>query len=187
MPIAADLLGADVAPAVGAALVTAGIAVLLAVLRAVGLVITGKRERRRALYSEAYRSAMAWRELLYRVRRRAYGAEAERELIDAFHDLQEKLDYYEGWTASESLWMGRSYCRLVSEIKDSTRAPIRAAWEEADRRKPSEGTRDDDVLPDVTATRDSYLKDVRDHLSLNPLWKIAVVWRNRVWFRKGQR
>lgn len=181
--IVAEFLGLDIAPAVGAALVAAGAGVLLAALRALALVVSGAQERRRELYSEAYKAAMAWREMVYRVRRRTDGDEAARALIDRFHELQERIDFYEGWIASESRAMGRSFCRLVKAIKTKTEAPLRVAWEELDRRMPAQGVRDDDDHPDVRQERDAFLTDVRQHLSLLLYPKVAVAWRNR----KGQK
>lgn len=116
--------------------------VLLAVLRALALWATGKRDRQRELYIRAYKTAMAWREMVYRVRRRAEGVEAERTLIDRFHELQEEIDYYQGWTAGESKWMGRSFCGLVAAIKEATREPIRFAWAQPERRTAVESVRD---------------------------------------------
>lgn len=172
----------DINPAVAGALVAAGVTLLLALLRAFAVTITGRRDRQRGLYSEAYRAAMTWREMVYRVRRRGTDTSDERQLVDAFHELQESIDFHEGWIASESLWMGRSYCRLVRAVKDKTSSQIQDAWDEPERRAPARGTMPDDEHPDLKSERDAFLRDVRHHLSLNPLWKLAVVWRNRKWF-----
>lgn len=48
-----------------------------AVLTALFGITQARRDRRRNLYSTAYRSAMAWKEMVYRVRRRAGGAVAD--------------------------------------------------------------------------------------------------------------
>lgn len=173
------LLGLDFSnPAVAAAAITAAVTILLAILRAVALWSTGKRDRQRELYSQAYKTAMAWREMLYRVRRRADGDEAERALIDRFHELQEEIDYYQGWTASESKWMGRSFCRLVAGIKEATRELIRLAWAEPKRRTAAESVREADGHPATDAARDTFLKDIRNHLSLFPVMKVFVFFRN---------
>lgn len=177
--ILAEFLGLDIAPAVGAALATAVAGLVLAALRALALVVSGAQDRRRALYSEAYKAAMAWREMVYRVRRRARDAESERALVERFHELQERIDYYEGWTASESKAMGRSYCRLVRAIKSKTEDPIREAWTEPNGRAAGESGRDDDEHPDLRAEREAFLDDVRNHLSLLFVTRIAVAWRNR--------
>src|SRR2546421_434960 len=86
------------------ALVVAGIAalatLLVAILAALAAHFASKRERRRVLYSEAVRTAVGWKEMLYRLRRRQAGE--ERELIHRFHDLQDQLSYYQAWVGSES-------------------------------------------------------------------------------------
>jgi hypothetical protein len=169
-------------PAVAAAIVTAVAGILLAVLRAGALVVSGKRERQRDLYGKAYRAAMAWREMLYRVRRRGAGEDADRALIERFHELQEEIDYYQGWTASDGRWIGRSYCRLVEEIKRETRPLLQGAWAEQERRPAAAMARDEDGHPQTDEARDRFLKDVRNHLSLWVLPKFAVVWRNRKCF-----
>jgi hypothetical protein len=100
--------------------------------------------------------------------------------------LQEEIDYYQGWIASESPWLGRSYCRLVADVKDSTKADIAKAWSEEKRRTPAEGTRDDDRHPNCIKTTDRFLFDVRSHLSVWVVPKLFVVWRNRKWFGGNQ-
>ena len=177
--IIANFMGLDIAPAVGAAAIAAVGALLLAGFRAAALVVSGAQARRREVYSEAYKAAMAWREMLYRVRRRADGDRAAHALVDRFHDLQEQLDYFEGWVASESASMAKSYCRLVAAIKMKTRGPLQAAWSENRRRLPSDGPLEGDKHPDLTAERDAFLKDVRSHLSFLLFPRIAVIWRNR--------
>jgi hypothetical protein len=176
--ILADFLGVDIAPGVGAALITVAAGALLALLRAAVRVASDAQDRRRRLYSKAYKDAMAWREMVYRVRRRTGGEETDRALIERFHKLQERIDYYEGWTASESRWMGRSYCRLVNAIKEKCAGPLRDAWTEGERRPPADGSRGEDVHPNLTKEREVFLKDVRNHLSLWLFPKLFVVWRN---------
>jgi hypothetical protein len=134
-----------------------GVTVLLAVLRALALWATGKRDRQRELYIRAYKTAMAWRGMVYRVRRRAEGVEAERTLIDRFHELQEEIDYYQGWTAGESRWMGRSFCGPVAAIKEATRGtdPVRlGAARAADGRRERAGHR---AAPETLARRGAPL------------------------------
>lgn len=178
------LLGIDLGddPEVKSALIAACVAIVLAALGGLAGYVTGKRERQRDLYSKAYKAAMGWREMLYRVRRRAAGDEAERALIERFHELQEELDYYQGWIASESPWLGRSYCRLVADVKASCRQDIVAAWGETERRTAALGTLEGDNSPDCGQTSERFLFDVRSHLSIWVLPKLLVVGRNRKWF-----
>ncbi len=163
--------------AVDAALVAGIVAVTLAVLRGLALLMVAGQDRRRKLYAEAYEAAMAWGEMVHRVRRRGEGDEAERKLIDKFHDLQLKLSYYEGWTATEGKALGRSYCRFVEEAKEKASPLIAQA-----RTKPGhpfgEPTEDGDQL-DLTEERDRFLRDVRAQLSLWWFPRLGVMWRNR--------
>ena len=85
----------DVKLVVGAS--SAITAVSVAVISAALARVFSQRDRRRQMYGEAFRTALAWREVVYRVRRRDNSEQHDRELIDRFHDLQERLDYYEGW------------------------------------------------------------------------------------------
>ena len=78
-------------------------AIVVAVFTAVFARLSAQRDRRRQMYGEAFRTALEWREMLYRVRRRDNTDEGDRVIVDKFHDLQERLDYYEaGSVASRS-------------------------------------------------------------------------------------
>ncbi|WP_280214811.1 hypothetical protein [Nocardia cyriacigeorgica] len=152
-------------------------AVVVAVLSALFARIFSQRDRRRQMYGEAFRAALEWREMLYRVRRRDNTEDSERIIIDKFHDLQERLDYYEGWIGSESKYMRRSYRKLIHEAKQATRDLIRDAWDTPGKK----GNADPgDVHPQISADiQDGFLRDVRNHLSLQP-WRWALVaLRNR--------
>lgn len=137
-----------------------------------------KRQQRRATYSEAVRAATAWKELLYRVRRRQKGQAPT--IIELFHQAQDNLSYYEAWVGAESQYMARSYARLVKAVKQSTETLIREAWKDAIRRVPGDA-RPSDAHPDLDDAVKAFLQDVRSHLSPWPWpWrKIAMVCRNR--------
>lgn len=171
--------GARMSPSVLAALIAAGSAVVLTVLRSLGWLVSAPRDRRRDLYGLAYQDAMAWLEMLYRVRRRARGPEAERELIERFHELQEQIDYHRGWLGSESRYLARSYCRLVLAIKKSSEPLIQEAWEQ-EPRTPGTPAPGGERHVQVEADSLRFLADVRLHLSLWPLIPGALLaWRNR--------
>lgn len=164
-----------------ATLIAAGIAALSAVMVTlisafIARVYVG-RDRRRQMYGEAFRAALEWREMVYRVRRRGNTRESQRAVIDKFHELQEQLDFYEGWIGSESKYMRRSFERLVTVAKDATQADIQAAWEKPGKKSNADP---DDHHPIIDqAVVNGYLRDVRGHLSLQPGRWIAVAWRNR--------
>ncbi|HST68180.1 MAG TPA: hypothetical protein VLI94_00810 [Solirubrobacterales bacterium] len=160
-----------------AAIVAGVVSIAALLLRAFGLLLTGQLERQRSLFSEAYRAAMGWREQLYRVRRRPNTQEAEYQLINEFHDLQEKIDFYEGWAASEGKSIGRSYCRLVRETKAETAALLQQAWAQPGR-DPGLPAPDGEIHPDLSSVRERFLFDVRCQLSLFLLPRVLVYFRN---------
>ncbi|HWI05993.1 MAG TPA: hypothetical protein VNT54_00580 [Solirubrobacteraceae bacterium] len=176
----ADFLGIDgVAPAVAAALIAAAATLSVTLLKALGWLISGPRDRRRQLYGQAYEDAMGWLEMVYRIRRRANTDEADRALVERFHTLQERINHHRGWLGSESKYLARSYCRLVDAIKRETEPLIQAAWDD-DGRGPRIKTPNDDGHPNVEDESLRFLADVRLHLSIWPvLPRLLLVWRSR--------
>lgn len=175
-----DILGLNTGdPAVAAAVIGAAGGLLLAGVRAIAWLVSGPRDRRRALYGTAYQDALAWLEMLYRVRRRANEEADERQLVGRFHVLQEQIDYHRGWLGSESKYLARSYCRLVGEIKQQSEGPLREAWGNPGRR-PSEPPDTGKPHPSVESQSLRFLTDVRLHLSLWPVIpRLVLVLRNR--------
>ncbi len=161
-----------------AALITASATSLVAVLTIASGYLSEKRLRRRTLYGEAYKSAMAWIELVGRVRRRRAGPEAESQLIEKFHSLQEEILFHRGWIGSESVYMQRSFDRLVSQIKEESGPMIREAWEADSPTNPSASLANSE-FPDATRDAVRFLRDVRNHLSPLQVPKLAVAWYNR--------
>lgn len=158
------------------------VAALTALLVAWSGRVTQRQDSRRSLYSEAYKSALGWVEMLYRVRRRDPAKQPE--LVEMFHLLQERLDYHQGWIESESRSLGRSYRDLVSTLKNVTKAPIRQAWRD-DPCDPADGfdVQADD-LPGVAAAKDRFIADVRDHLTVLRFWRRVALkrrYRDQVW------
>lgn len=99
------------------------------------------------------------------------------EIIDRFHDLQERLDFYEGWIGSESKYMRRSFTTLVDASKRATENDIQAAWDKRGKSGNADPSDNHPVIdPVVTET---FLRDVRAHLSSRPLRWAGVAWRNR--------
>jgi hypothetical protein len=156
--------------------IPAAATIVVGIIAALAAYLASKRERRRALYSEAIKAAVGWQEMLYRVRRREEGQ--ERELISRFHDLQDQLTYYQAWVGSESAYMRRSYDELVGGVKALTEKSITKAWDEPVRPLPGNSLSSDDH-PDVGPLTDRFLRDVRSHLSPWPWRKLAARSRNR--------
>jgi hypothetical protein len=138
---------------------------LIALLVAGWNQLESRRDRRRTLYSEAYRAALEWVELYYRVRRR--DPENPHELVPLFHTAQESINYYQGWLSTESEVLGRAYCAFVDEVKRTTKPLLNEAWSD-EPCDPTEGlVLSDEKHPQVAVAKRQFLADVSDHLSLD--------------------
>src|SRR4051812_22992108 len=118
--------------AAGGSVIGAGITAVLAAAVAVYLNAVGRknedRSRRRDLYSQAYRTALEWCEGIYRIRRRAPDGSQDRELVAHFHDLQERVAYYQGWLCIEAADLGRSYQHFLDKVLTECQPLLRDAW-----------------------------------------------------------
>ena len=150
------------------AAITAGLAAIIAIyLNAVGR----NREndaRRRDLYSNAYRAALEWQEAVYRVRRRNPDGSQDYELVAHFHDLQERIAYYEGWLSIESASLGTAYRKFLDDVMGQCQPMLQDAWSRPGR-PPTQPTLTDENCPDLDASKADFCLAVRDHLS--PWWK----------------
>jgi hypothetical protein len=166
-------------PKVVAALIAAGGTVVLALLKALGWLISGPRERRRAMYVEALEHPLDWKEMPHRLRRREPDdAEEEKALRKRFHDLQENIERARGRIGTESGFLARSYCRLLRDIKAQTQPYIERA-RETPTGGPLGATAQDDRPPNTDDAQRRFLFDVRLHLSLWPLVpRLLLVLRN---------
>jgi hypothetical protein len=158
-----------------AAFIAAVSALTVALLNVLYSQWSSRVDRRRNLYSEAYKAAMAWVEMVYRVRRRS--SDSEDDLVERFHDLQENIAFHEGWLATESPELARSYCKLIDAVRERASPLIRSAWSE-DPRPRSQPSDDGDEHPDVQAARDAFLLDAQEHLSFWPWIRNRVKTRN---------
>jgi hypothetical protein len=145
--------------------------------------LSERRDRRRTLYSEAYRAALAWVEMLYRVRRR--DPERSYELAAKFHELQEDINFFQGWIESESIAFGRAYQRLVLEVKALTLPDIQVAWATGPV-DPQQGfSLQGETHPPVESAKQQFLRDLRAHLSLKPAdrWALRSRYSDQNWLR----
>lgn len=134
--------------------------------------LSDRRDRRRSLYSDAYQAAVGWAELYYRVRRR--DPAATYEVAARFHEVQEQIDFHQSWIDSESVALGRAYCRLVLRTKALTLQPIRDAWAESPA-LPADGFSVVPVAPaELGTARELFISDLRDHLSWWPPRRLAL-------------
>jgi hypothetical protein len=142
----------------------------LALLSAVGIAwwnaAQTRRDRRRDLYSAAYKSVVSWAELYYRVRRR--DPAKPYELVALFHEVQEAIDYHDGWISIESPELARAYRMFAAAVKRKTGPAIKRAWAE-EPCDPKNGFTppDGDGLPGIEDEKRQFLADVNDHLSLS--------------------
>lgn len=136
-----------------------------------------KTEGRRDLFANAYKTVLAWEEMLNRVRRRSNNTTDVIQITNEFHELQKKLNYYQGIISVQSKWLGKSYSSLVKAIKDANSELINEAW----KKKPVKPTDDTKAYkhPDSSADKEKFLQDTRSWLSLFSMRKIAVWWRNK--------
>lgn len=149
----------------------------LAFLSVVGIAVwnsvQARRDRRRDLYSAAYKAVVSWAELYYRVRRR--DPDKPYELVALFHEVQESIDYHDGWISIESPELARAYRAFCEAVKGKTGPAIKRAWAEnpCDAKEgftPPNG----DELPRIDDEKRQFLADVNDHLSLSPERRVAL-------------
>lgn len=157
-----------------AAIITGGIAV------AIFGQVQATRLRRKQLIAEAYQTALARVEVLYRIRRRTTSkALADQDTInirDEMHDIQTKTDYYTGLLRTESTWFGKSYENLIDNIKKETEPLMQQAW--TDNPKGVGVKLKNTTHPNVSTHKDQFLKDIRQFF--NPyyrMWRAFQYWR----------
>jgi hypothetical protein len=168
LPVIPFALTAPVGGLIGAR-ITAIVAAAVAIyLNAVGRK-RDDRSRRRNLYSEAYKLALEWCEGIYRVRRRAPDGSQDQELVKHFHDLQERIAYYQGWLSIESAPLGQSYQHFLETVLTECQPLIREAWSTPGRG--AQLTPEGETAPDLDEAKSPFLGEVRRHLS--PWWETA--------------
>jgi hypothetical protein len=176
MPNAVALAFSDAQGAV----VAAAIAAVIGLAGAIYVSVVGRkaeeRNRRRDLYSQGYRSALAWCEAIYRVRRRASDGSEDRELVKNFHAMQEDIAYYQGWLAMETPELGRAYRVFVKAVMAQCRSLLQDAWTRPGR-EPTEPTPGDEVHPQIDASARVFERDMQEHLSRWPCVRARL--RNR--------
>lgn len=127
-----------------------------------------EQDRRRDLYSEAYKLALAWCEGVYRVRRRPPDGSGDRDLVERFHKLQEDIAYYEGWLWAENEELGAAYQTFLKQVMAECELLLQDAWTRPGR-EPTEPTPPDEKHPDLKAAKKQFLDVV--NRELKPWWK----------------
>lgn len=153
--------------------------------------ITGRRaekERRRQLFGQAFQAPIAYREFVYRVRRRRDDSAEERVRIsDALHEVQERLKYFDAILRVEAPPVSKVYSELVEATRDIAGRQIAEAWKrELVTLVTAAHLRDVD-FSGLKRYEDAYLQAVADLLSFGGRWLRRVGrWlgrRLRVWHK----
>ena len=158
-------------------ILAATIAALVAAVTLAMNMTAGRRDRRRNLYSDAYRATMSWIEMAYR----AYHARPDEDtaFLDGYHKLWEDVRYYQGWILMESAELGYSFALFKEAVQIVCEDVIESAW--ASRTVESKPLGELPVEPSPAtfrAEQDQFLQDARDQLSPNPFTRRAM--RRRV-------
>ena len=155
-----------------AGVIAAGIAAVVALVSIAVAATNARRDRRRHLYGDAYRTTMSWIEMAYRA---YHAAPGDREFLASYHKLWEDVRYYEGWLLFESTELGYSFARFKDAVQQVCDRFIEQAWLER-----SEDAKPLTVLP-VEAKPETFemelnafLRDSREFLSPNPLRRAAM-------------
>lgn len=159
-------------PAAWATVFAALLAGLVASISLAVNATSGRRERRRNLYSEAYRATMSWVEMAYRAH---HAPPDDGEFLANYHKLWEDLRYYEGWLLFESPNLGYSYARFKEAVERVCDTYIEEAWlRRSAAPKPLEELPVEPRPETYQEELDSFLEDVRDHLSPYPWRRTAM-------------
>lgn len=139
--------------------------------------------KRQEMFANAYKSVLAWREMLYKIRRRDNSKSMEIELIGEFHKLQQDIDFYQGMLSAENKALGISYKTFVLAVKKKTGALIHSAWK-IKGKTPKSDDHAKAEHPNIEEESEIFLTDVRDWLSWFLIPKTFVIFRNQTkhWF-----
>jgi hypothetical protein len=163
-----------------AAILTGSAPALIALVTYAHQSSQGRQDRRRDLYSGAFRAVMSWVEGYYRVRRRS--AADERLVVAHLHDAWDQIAFYESWLATEAPELGCSYRQLVQCVREAVGPLITEAWaadpHPMDEELPPGEPRPESIRKVVEA-RDEYLAAIRSHQSMLPWRRQALRRRYR--------
>jgi len=158
-------------------ILAATIAALVAAVTLAMNMTAGRRDRRRNLYSDAYRATMSWIEMAYRAHHARPDEDAP--FLEGYHKLWEDIRYYQGWILMESYELGYSFALFKEAVQTVCEGVVESAW--ANRTVESKSLEELPVEPGPDTYRveqDHFLQDARDQLSPNPFTRRAM--RQRV-------
>lgn len=153
-------------PAVLAAVIAGGVAIISWVLNSIVAAVREDRGRRREQFSRAFAATVAYAEFPYVVRRRDPtnpGAERIR-ISEALRGIQQDIAYHEAWLVSESPKVGRAYEQLVVATRRVAGQAIHDAWLESGAAGDDEMNMPDLGLGELKGPRNEFLEEVRRNL-----------------------
>ena len=135
------------------------------------------RDRRRDLYSQAYKVSMSWIEMAYRAHHCRAGD--DKAFLDSYHKLWEEGRYFEGWMWTESEELGFSYQSFTEAVRSVCEPFIEGTWQQrGDTTRPLQPLPVEPTPETYKNHIDAFLRDAREHLSFNPLTRYRM--RRRV-------
>lgn len=166
-------------------LLAAGVAGVFALVGIVTNLAATRRDRRRELYAQAYRTALALVEMVYRLR--TADPDNARSLADHYHQIHEDINFHQGWIESESEEMGRAYRRLLLRIRAETEDLMRDGWSALRQRLAQSSPLPLGIVsgghPNVTAAKRQFLADMSAYLRWTGQSELRDRYSDREWRR----
>lgn len=147
-----------------------------------------RNTKRQEMFANAYKVVVSWKEMLYKIRRRDNSKKMDSQIIREFHQLQKKMDFYQGLLSAESKALGLSYKEFILGTKKETGSLIHAAWK-IKGKNPKSDDHAKEVHPNIEKYSDIFLKDIRNWLSWFLFPKLLVLHRNifKPWLEKNKK
>jgi hypothetical protein len=158
-----DTIGILLGSAVIAALVSAGVSVLLQYWTTYLQEIA----RRRDLYAKALAACAAYREFPFAIRRRRPDdpvGERQR-LSEAIRAVQQDLSFYAAWIQSESIEVSAAYAALLATTRRIAGGYMQAAWTAQAPTTDAEMNISGIDYSEIGPLETAYLDAVRQHLT----------------------
>jgi hypothetical protein len=92
--------------------------------------LAATRDRQREEYAKALQSAVKWKEMPYRIRRRDPNDQAAAtRLVEVMHELQEEIAFHDAWLSVQAPEVAIAYRSLIEKVKSETEGHLQVAWE----------------------------------------------------------
>ena len=145
------------------------------------------RDRRRDLYSQAYKVSMSWVEMAYRAAPLP-GRATTRRFSTATTSCWEEGRYFESWMWTESEELGFSYQSFTEAVRSVCEPFIEGTWQQrGDSTRPLHPLPVEPTPETYKNHIDAFLRDAREHLSFNPLTRYRMRRRVRAPHRRPRR